>query len=91
MRSVRDLTFTASSLLKATCPQRTQLSALAKRTLLRRCVTKEIIVDVISVINPYSKYKTLCSFKPKHECYDVIIYCLSASCFVCICIKLKDT
>jgi len=53
---------------------------------------EKIIGGVNSVIGPCSKYKPVCSFKPKQECYDVIIYCLSASCDVCMYVyTLKDT
>jgi len=34
---------------------------------------------------PLLKYEFICCFKPKHECFDVIIYRLSASCDVFTC------
>jgi hypothetical protein len=39
-----------------------QHSVLAKRRLLQCCVKKKIIGGVNSVIDPYSKHETVCSF-----------------------------
>jgi len=51
-----------------------------------------IIGGVNAVQGPYLKYETLCYFKPKHECFYMIIYCLSAACdiFMYIHSKIPD-
>jgi len=59
-------------------------------TLLFLQINRPQIGVVNSLLGSYSKYETLCSFKPKHECFNAIIYCLSASfdIFTCIYIYL---